>query len=61
MQTNQIAEQVPQVPRHSHVEEALAALRATPQPRPERHDAEEPRGPAPQTPARKPGLYGAGF
>jgi hypothetical protein len=61
MQTNQIAEQVPQVPPHSHVEETLAALRAAPQPRSERNSAEDSRGLAPQRPARKPGLYGAGF
>jgi hypothetical protein len=61
MQTNQIAEQVPQVPRHSHVEEALPASRAAHQPRSERHSAEESRRPAPHVPVRKPDLYGAGF
>ncbi len=61
MQMNEIAGQVRQGPPVPHAEQAIAARRATPETRPERPAAGEPRRPAGRLPVRPRCSYGAGF
>jgi hypothetical protein len=61
MQVNELVGQVQQGPRLPHAEQALSALRGTPEARAERRDADPSRRQATRPLARKPIRFGAGF